>query len=123
MDEKGMNIIVTTEKRLLEIFNMAILPLVSQQKVRESEKEKFYIDESLSFLKEKGYDVSKSTLYKATHSNSISYSKFGNKVLIERSELLRWAESKVSSKNISCETALQLAKCVISKEKRGGRKL
>jgi len=113
-----MNLIITTEERLSEMIKSTFLSLIPNQKEKEQEKaqEKFSIEESIGFLDKHGYYTSKSTLYKATHNKTISYKKFGNKIVFDGSELLKWAESKVSTKNSTKEATLRLAVSALRKK-------
>lgn len=55
--------------------------------------------ETLKFLNERGFRVSKSKLYKLTSNGTIPCKHFGNRLVFNAEELLNWCESQLKSKD------------------------
>lgn len=49
------------------------------------------LDDAVVFLTENGFQTSKALVYKLTSKNRMPYSKWGNKLVFSRKELLEWA--------------------------------
>lgn len=56
------------------------------------ERDNLSLDETVDFLREAGYPLSKARLYKLTSQNKIPFNKFGSKLMFSRSALLNWAK-------------------------------
>lgn len=57
----------------------------------------FSLDRAISFLKEQGYPVSKSRIYKltATGSGGLPFRRFGSRLVFDRDELLEWCRGQI----------------------------
>lgn len=75
-------------------------------------------DETLSNFLIQGYKMSKSRLYKLTSSNSIPYSKVGNKLLFCKEDLDQWLNNQIiRNENDSLMTNLSIIKSAQLKNK------
>ena len=60
-------------------------------------KSKLNIDEALSYMNEKGYSISKSTIYKRTMEKTIPFHRFGKrKIIFDIDELDQWISDQLS---------------------------
>lgn len=55
------------------------------------------LDRAISFLKEQGYPVSKSRIYKLTAAGSggLPFRRFGSRLVFDRDELLEWCRGQI----------------------------
>lgn len=58
--------------------------------------ENLNLEGAVKLLNLNGYPTSKSSIYKLTSTNSIPFKRFGSRLLFVKSELLDWADSKLS---------------------------
>jgi len=108
------------DARLSNIEDL-LLDLKHNPKVRGEQPEQrknLSLDEGCAFLKENGYNVSKSYLYKKTMNNSIPVRRFGHRIIFDRNELLLWAEGRLKGKGDNPVT-MAAAKSVSRKMKKG----
>ena len=61
---------------------------------RVAEKKYYSTEKILIFFKKRGLQISKSKLYKLTSAEDIPFSKFNNKLIFEKQELLPWIEKQ-----------------------------
>lgn len=61
----------------------------------EPPAEKLSVRKAIDFLKEKGFMISESQLYKLTSSKQIPFYKFGTRLVFESKELDNWANSRL----------------------------
>lgn len=73
--------------------------------------------QALEFLNERGYTISKSSLYKLTASNGIPHRRFKSRLVFSRKELLAWVEAQTVETAARSEAILQLAR---SANRKGG---
>lgn len=76
--------------------------------------------QALQFLNEKGYTLSKSSLYKLTSAKEIPHKRFKSRLVFSRKDLMQWLESQTVNTNMSSEATLQLARSANRKGKKGG---
>lgn len=60
---------------------------------------KLSITQAIIFLQEKGIKISKSRIYKLTSSNSISFQRFGNRLVFSEDELEKWILNHLKENN------------------------
>lgn len=60
--------------------------------------ENLNLEGAVKLLNLNGYPTSKSSIYKLTSTNSIPFKRFGSRLFFVKSELLDWAESKLSKR-------------------------
>lgn len=61
------------------------------------------IDEAINVLKENGYRVTKSMIYRLSSFNEIPCSRFGRQLVFNRKELIDWASGKTTRKTTAGE--------------------
>lgn len=77
-----------------------IIDMLSSKVTDKSEISKILdLENTLSYLREKGYKISKSTLYKNTADNTIPHIKLGNKLCFDTLELDEWIKKKTLQSN------------------------
>lgn len=72
------NLIVLKESELRQIIREEIQGCTQPE---EPEKEIFSIDEAVEYLVNKGFRITKNTLYAHTHNGTIDYFRFGKRKL------------------------------------------
>lgn len=60
---------------------------------------KLSINQAIIFLSERGVSISKSSIYKLTSSKSISFQRFGNRLVFSEDELEMWIADQLKEKN------------------------
>ncbi|MBZ4037303.1 helix-turn-helix domain-containing protein [Flavobacterium sp. 17A] len=61
---------------------------------------KLSLDQAVLFLQEKGIKISKSSIYKLTSNNSISFRRFGNRLVFSEDELEKWISLQLKEQNV-----------------------
>lgn len=82
----------------------SIEKIESKLKVKEIIKpppKKLSINQAIIFLSERGVNISKSYIYKLTSSKSISFQRFGNRLVFSEDELEMWVADQLKEKNES----------------------
>lgn len=82
----------------------SIEKIESKLKVKEIIKpppKKLSINQTIIFLSERGVSISKSYIYKLTSSKSISFQRFGNRLVFSEDELDMWVANQLKGKNES----------------------
>lgn len=82
----------------------SIEKIESKLKVKEIFKpppKKLSINQAIIFLSERGVNISKSYIYKLTSSKSISFQRFGNRLVFSEDELEMWVADQLKEKNES----------------------
>jgi excisionase family DNA binding protein len=82
----------------------SIEKIESKLKVKEIIKpppKKLSINQTIIFLSERGVNISKSYIYKLTSSKSISFQRFGNRLVFSEDELEMWITDQLKEKNES----------------------
>ena len=82
----------------------SIEKIESKLKVKEIIKpppKKLSINQTIIFLSERGVSISKSYIYKLTSSKSISFQRFGNRLVFSEDELDMWIANQLKGKNES----------------------
>ena len=75
--------------------------------------ENLNLEGAIKLLNSNGYPIGKSSIYKLTSTNSIPFKRFGNRLFFVQSELLMWANSKLSKQEN--EEAILLSKAASRK--------
>lgn len=82
----------------------SIEKIESRLKIKEIIKpppRKFSINQAIMFLSERGVRISKSSIYKLTSSKSISFQRFGNRLVFSENELEEWVADQLKEKSES----------------------
>ena len=103
-------IIVAEEDKLRAIVHEEISKLFQIKQTQKTEIDTMTLSGALALLAEYGYILSKAKLYKLTASGNIPCSKFGQKLVFSRKDILLWAESQTKPKNNQSEVLLTLAR-------------
>ena len=103
-------IIVTTPEELKAIVNEAIAEFLPKTQIKESLPDAITLNSAVDLLKENGYPTSKAKIYQLTSVEKMPHSKYGNKLVFSRKELLLWAESQSRRIGNHSEVVLTLAK-------------
>jgi excisionase family DNA binding protein len=53
-------------------------------------------EEAVEILNEKGYKITKTSLYRLTGEKAIPFRKFGKKLLFDEEQIIEWAESRTT---------------------------
>ena len=94
-----------------------IIGLLSTNVCKTIETSNFMdIEEALLYLEQKGYKMSKSTLFKLTPGKKIPCMKLGNKLRFNSNELDKWLSDKIMSGDKSQSTSVELCKKYIHKQ-------
>lgn len=98
----------------------AIKKILSNQSQRQTtEPQNLNMDDAIKFMKANGFTFSKSKIYKLTSTNEIPCMRFGNRLIFNSVELLRWCESNtISSNEIRVQATLEIVRSAQSKERR-----
>ncbi|MFD3003613.1 hypothetical protein ACFS7Z_24870 [Pontibacter toksunensis] len=92
--------------------------LSPQQNVAE-QPERLNVASAVAHLKEQGYTITRSQLYKLTAQNKIPYFKLNTRLAFSRKELTKWVESQIVNPNDTSENDLALARSARRKKKGG----
>ena len=92
-----MELIVTTQEDLALIVKNAVSAAIGDLKPKPEVKKKLSFPEAVSFLKEIGYGIGKSQLYKKTMDDVVPCERFGRKIVFDRDKLQAWAEGRTKS--------------------------
>lgn len=68
------------------------------------------MDEALKFMRENGFPISKSKIYKLTAKDELPYSKFGHKLVFSRRDLLVWAKKSLTQSSDNREGILAIVR-------------
>ena len=91
------NLVVMTRDDLEDLLRQIVENVNSVIKVGHDKKLKMTIDEALVYMKDHGYPISKSTMYKHTMAGTIPFKRFGDrKILFDANELDQWIEERLS---------------------------
>jgi hypothetical protein len=82
------------DKILNEVSAIKVI-LERIKKPEEIPKKNLNLDDALDFLKNQGFPMSKSKIYKLCASKKIPHSHFGNRLVFNTKELIGWAENKL----------------------------
>jgi excisionase family DNA binding protein len=94
------SIVVISQEALSQLIEEAVRKSLPKQAPQpKSEPNKVTRELALSFLEDKGYTVSKSLFYKATSAREIPFTRFGRRLLFNKTDLLSWAENRCTSHN------------------------
>lgn len=111
-------IIVTPEelRRMLE----EIIDLKYKQPIEKEKKysENLSLAEAVEFLKDNGFPTSKAQIYKLTSINQMPHSKYGNKLLFTRKNLLTWANGRTTNVTDLSERMLEVARSANNKRRK-----
>ena len=114
-------IILTTPEELRVIIEEVIHKRVQPPSPKvEVITDNLSLDEAINYLKSEGLPTSKAKIYRLTSTNQLPYSKYGNKLIFSRKELLEWAKSQVVHVSDTSESMDALLKSVKDKNKRRG---
>lgn len=86
-----------TVPKTLDLIYRELLALKQEFKPKETTKQYssyLSIDKALDFIKDQGFTLSKSTLYKYTSKQSIPFSTFNGRIVFESKELITWCISQ-----------------------------
>lgn len=86
-----------TVPKTLDLIYRELLALKQELKTKETtEQYSSYlsIDKALDFIKDQGFTLSKSTLYKYTAKRLVPFSTFNGRIVFESKELITWCISK-----------------------------
>jgi hypothetical protein len=93
-----MELIITTQEDLALIVKNAVSAAIGDLKPKEPEvKKKMSFPEAVSFLKEIGYGIGKSQLYKKAMYNIVPCERFGHRLVFDSDELQAWAEGRAKN--------------------------
>jgi len=114
------DIIVTTAEQLKQVVVQALTKFLPMKEKESSgiPPDTCSLMQAIAFLKENGYELSKSKLYKLTSSGQIPFRHFGRRLIFSREELLEWVKRETVSRSDSSEVLLTLAKSARNKSKR-----
>ncbi len=104
------HIIITEENRLRAIIQEEMARAMPEPTNIRNEVDTITLDGALSYLAEHGYPMSKAKMYKLTSCEEIPCSKFGQKLVFSKKDLLNWAEFQSKPKNSKSEVIQTLAK-------------
>ncbi|MDE5944083.1 helix-turn-helix domain-containing protein [uncultured Rikenella sp.] len=74
----------------------------------ENQPEAMNLPAAIRFLAENGYPTSRSKFYQLTSTGKIPHRKYGSRLVFNRTELLRWAESQAKECNTGQREAVAL---------------
>jgi len=107
------NVILTTPEQLASIVEMSIKRVLDSMPgwhiPQKHQPERMNIEQASEYLSENGFLLSISGLRKFVFNKEVPYQKFGGKVIFNRSELLDWASSRISSNKKENAAASTLA--------------
>lgn len=113
-------IIVTTAEQLKQVVVQALTKVLPMKEKENSgiPPDTCSLIQAIAFLKENGYELSKSKLYKLTSSGQVPFRNFGRRLIFSRKELLEWVEKQTVERSDPSKTLLALAKSARNKSKR-----
>lgn len=88
----------------IDLIINSIEKIESKLKVKEITKpppKKLSINQAIIFLSERGIKISKSSIYKLTSNKSISFQRFGNRLVFSEDQLDIWIANQLKEKNES----------------------
>ena len=85
------NLFQQIDRIIEEIEGLKKLVLKRIEKPEEVPK-RLTLEKALEFLKTQSFEMSKSQLYKLCAARKIPHSHFGNRLVFDTNELLRWCE-------------------------------
>ena len=90
------NLIILKRSDLEELLKQ-IFSDTKPEPVEQVNKSKLNINEALTYLNDKGYSISKSTMYKHTMAGTIPFQRFGERRLVfNANELDLWLSEQLS---------------------------
>ena len=101
------------KKMISDLLSQEIQKAVKPSK--ETEQDKFDINQAREFLQFQGVPTSKQNLYNLVFKKEIPYCKVGKRIVFSRKELLLWIESRTVRPASKSDAALALANSVQSK--------
>lgn len=111
------NAIIITPEQLGEVLERAMLGALEKFKAnsqdRDSRKElpeNLSVEQAMQYLAEIGCPAAKGQIYNLTHRGEIPCYRYGSRLIFKRSELLKWAESRIQSKTGSSEAIAAVAR-------------
>lgn len=69
------------------------------EQITKPPPKKLSLNQAVIFLKENGIKISKSSIYKLTCNNSISFQRFGNRLVFSEDELEKWISNQLKQNN------------------------
>jgi len=78
----------------------AIKILIAKIQKPEEIPKRLTFEKALEFLKTQSFEMSKSQLYKLCAARKIPHSHFGNRLVFDTNELLRWCEQSLIYKKV-----------------------
>ncbi len=111
------NLIVTTSDELKRIVGEAVASALPQSVEPKSLPETLNLDGAITLLEEHGYTTSRATIYKLTSRGELPHSKYGNKLIFSRSELLQWADNQSVKVSTNAEKVEELESCFRSRRR------
>jgi len=85
--------------RILSELQTIKSTVVKLEKPEEIPK-RLTIEKALEFMKTRSFEMSKSQLYKKIAARKIPHYHFGNRIVFDTDELLRWCEQSLIFKNV-----------------------
>lgn len=84
------------------LFNelRTIKAMVEKIQMPEEIPKRLTLEKALEFMKTRSFEMSKSQLYKKVAARKIPHYHFGNRIVFNTDELLRWCEQSLIYKNI-----------------------
>ena len=112
------------DKEVRSLFKEAIKDAsLDTQKQEAVQKKKLDVHEAVEFLTQKGYKITKSSIYILTHKNEIPFKKFGKSLQFDSDELIAWAESRSKvKKDVAAEQMALIAASARKQMKRSTSK-
>lgn len=90
----------TMPQMLSEIYDevMKLRMILEKQKQTQEIPKHMGLDDTIQFLFEQGYKISKSSIYKKCASRTIPHLKFEGKLIFDRKELIIWVQHQLTNK-------------------------
>lgn len=85
------------------------LRAITSKEPEPAKSESINIDDTVVFLQENGYPITKGSLYNLVSKKAIPCKKIGKRVVFSRSELISWLEQKTEKEVSKSESVLLLA--------------
>ncbi|UUF15200.1 MULTISPECIES: helix-turn-helix domain-containing protein [Flavobacterium] len=84
--------------------------LINDSSTNDPEIKRLSTNEAIKFIREQGFPISKSKLYKLTSEGKIPHEKFGMRVLFKKDNLVSWFANEIkSSMKLDSEYAMIIA--------------
>lgn len=105
-------VIVMTPDQLRGTLEGAVLGALEKfqasqkEAARPESPETMNLPAAIRFLADNGYPTSRSQFYKLSSTGKIPHRKYGSRLVFNRTELLRWAESQAKECNIGQKEAV-----------------